>query len=609
MSDPEALALNQLRHDFEQYCARFVKIKTAGGGASYLIFNRVQRVLWERFILPCLIAGIPIRLWILKARQRGVSTLIIAFILWLTSLNRYKEALIVADDENNAEKLFDKAKFAHKNLPKALKPMVKIDNREELHFANPDSEGEPGLESRITVQTAENSNLGRSRTIQIAHLSEYATWEELGYDLDQRMISLKACVHDLPGTAIFVETTAKGEGRFKEEWEDPDFEVRKVFISWIAGDELRIEGDDYILPIDSDDPLYGNEAEEYEIIKKELILWYPEKNFENDLEALDHEAQCRLRWRRWAIVNKSNKKLALFQQEYPLTPDQAFATTGSGVFDQDNLNLMKKCAAPAKAFAYSNDWEEQLEILGRRHAAEAVLNAFLPKHKGALQVFEPPLPSARYVVGADSGNGIKGGDPSSVCVLRLPDLVQAASYNEIIHPDDFAYVLYALGLLYGKALLGVEINEAGGGAATLNVLQRRLFYPNLYKRQVFESSKHKQSQERFGWRTTPITKPIMRSDLQQLIEDGEIQFHCLETIKQLKQWKIYPDGEEGIKSPGHDDRAVAAMIAVQMAKTAFVKVEREKRKQPPKWSLLWWEAQMQKQGSKSRRKNFGIVLG
>lgn len=583
--------LYAIKHDFIFYAENCLHIKTKAGDLIPFKLNRAQRVMWENYLLPDIKQGKPIRYIILKARQLGITTLIQAIIYWYITLNKNRAAITIAQSQDAVENIFDKQKIFYKTMPDSLRPMRKISNRKELLFANPDDTGVLGLESRVLVQTAENPELGRSFTFQCAHLSEFGFWEGLGFEPKKRMVALNQSIPDLPGTFVFIETTAQGDGYFKSVWDDLENTYRKIFISWIAEDTYRIELNalEYFQLQDVDDGQYGNEVEEFENIKEQVIYWFPEWDINTiqGAECIDHEVMCRLAWRRKMIKDKCENDIFTFQQEYPTNPEQAFISSGSGVFDSRALSVMRKSVKQGKSFRYNNNVEEIIDLFGRKDPLSCVREAFFQHPHGHLKIYDPPHDDNYYVIGVDTSEGITGGDPSALVVLHCPDLIEVASLSAIIQPADLAYQTYCLGMLYNKALVGVEINDRGS-TAVLNVLQRRLFYRNLYWREVFDTVDITRKEKRYGWKTTSITKPIMVSDCRALIKAGEIELNNLETIGQFGKYKKFSDGRMGVNAPSHDDLAVATMIAVQMARQIHIQIDREKNT-TKKFSLKWWE--------------------
>src|SRR5262245_19978168 len=101
-ADPEAYIQRRFTElaqwDFPVWAAINVFIRTKKGQRVRLKLNRIQRRMWE-WLVEDLAARRPVRWFILKARQEGVSTFWLALFLWLTSLRENREALICAHDE------------------------------------------------------------------------------------------------------------------------------------------------------------------------------------------------------------------------------------------------------------------------------------------------------------------------------------------------------------------------------------------------------------------------------------------------------------------------------------------------------------------------------
>lgn len=566
-------ALDQLRRNFELYCRTVLKIKTKAGRLIPFVWNRAQKH-FARYLIRKLVAGEPIRCIILKARQLGFSTLISAFFYWIESMNPYRGALVVCHDLDSVHILFDKYKTFYKCSPEELRPMRKISNRRELYFANPDEAGTLGLESRVLVDTANNPDLGASFTLQLVHLSEFARYERLT-DVKIAMISLNQAIPNLPGTAKIIETTAQGAGYFKDMW-DEENEYDKFFISWVADDTYSLRGpSDYFELSESEDARYGDEIRESALVRDQLLFWYPEvaTKDETGLKWLEGETLSRLRWRRWCIDNNCEKDKIKFRQEYPTCFSDAFAVTGSGVFDQTRLAEIRKGLIDfygknkdaISGFSYSTKASAE-----RTHNRTWWNRSFYRSAHGRLRVFEPPRNGFYYVIGADVADGLLfDGDNSAASVLRCPDLKQVAQWAAPIEPDEFADLLYALGMLYNKALMGVEIE--GPGRATILRLSKELYYPHLYWREVHDDIEIKR-QTKHGWHTTSITKPILISSLQGALRDDEIQLRDMDTVVEMMEYVKRNDGTYGnppVKGK-HDDRVMSLMIALQMAKQVHV---------------------------------------
>lgn len=145
---------------------------------------------------------------ILKARQQGFSSLILAIFTFDFILKNNQRNVIVADISDNASELLDRVKFYIKSYEdtKGIKVPLKYNSKYELY-------NEVTL-SRYTIGTADNVDFGRSKTITNLHLSEAAFYN----NLDKMFSGAMQAV--VPDGRIIIETTANGYGYFKSFWDD-----------------------------------------------------------------------------------------------------------------------------------------------------------------------------------------------------------------------------------------------------------------------------------------------------------------------------------------------------------------------------------------------------
>ena len=143
---------------------------------------------------------------ILKARQMGFSSFILAaftkdFLLKPKSLN-----IVLADKADNAQDLLSRVKHYIHSYEKQNKIKVpfKYNSKYELHNGANDA--------RYIIGTAQNEEFGRSKTVTNLHLSEAAFYP----NFDKILAGA--------GTAasfgrIVIETTANGYNDFKDFWD------------------------------------------------------------------------------------------------------------------------------------------------------------------------------------------------------------------------------------------------------------------------------------------------------------------------------------------------------------------------------------------------------
>lgn len=171
---------------------------TTGQGGEKVLFkmNWAQRLLYRN-------------MWylniVLKARQLGMSTFILIFILDACLFNKNIKAGVIAHTKEDVKVLFrDKIKFAYDNLAPTIRNLItaKTDSANELVFSNGSS---------VRVGTSM-----RSGTLQILHVSEFGKICKKFPEKAREIVTGSfETVH--PGQMIFVESTAEGrEGYFYE---------------------------------------------------------------------------------------------------------------------------------------------------------------------------------------------------------------------------------------------------------------------------------------------------------------------------------------------------------------------------------------------------------
>lgn len=560
--------------DFPTWCAINVWIKTKKGQRVRFILNRPQRRMWD-WLLEDLAARRPVRWFVLKARQQGVSTFWIAFFLWLTTLRPNREALICAHKESSTYDFNNRLRAMYTQLHPALQPGLHTNRRDLVYFSSNTHERRRGaglgLESKLVFSTAQTGELGRSYNFHAVLLSEFAIWPELKIDVKSQMGGLLQVMSDDAGTIIILETTAKSHNEATEWWTDPDNGYRKVFIPHCAFDEYRskpLKYDKLKELCQSDDERYGNEMEEERLIREALPVWYPDEVAEGGEEWIVEEVRARLHWRRRTIDTKCMGDLRVFRHEYPTCPEHALTTEAKNAFDHLSLAAMeaavKEAAIPVVRARLIQDEDE--EHPNRKF--------YVAPGYGKIHFYRYPDEFQRentsFVVGADTSMGLSAGaDPSAAVALAAYSeggAEEVASFNGVIAPEDFAEILNWLGRFYSfslgeGALLGVEHNEEGG-AVVNHLLQKRWRYPRLYyPKDMFTGKPKRQGVP--GFITHAHNKSGLITFLAEDIRNHAILFRSPKLIEQLRSYQQLPNGKYG-PAPGSkhkDDFVSAAMIA------------------------------------------------
>lgn len=143
----------------------------------------------------------------LKARQEGISAFELACFTGDFILDENSTSVVVADNADNAQGLLERVKWYIDSYERKnnIKVPLKYNSKYELHNA--------ANNAKYIIGTAQNVEVGRSRTIKNAHLSEglfYPHFNKLLASLLQSVV---------PGGKVMIESTANGFNEGKDFWD------------------------------------------------------------------------------------------------------------------------------------------------------------------------------------------------------------------------------------------------------------------------------------------------------------------------------------------------------------------------------------------------------
>ena len=503
-------------------------IQNKGGKLVPLRFNWAQQRLY-REIERQRAAGRPVRIIILKARQVGFSTAVAALFYERSARYPNINSMIVAHKAEASQNIFAKTKLFYETSPAAARPMKKASNSRELIFENPskntaEKEANPGLRSRIRIETAGARDAGRSATIHNLHLSELAFWPHAA----ETMLSLMQAVPHDKNSMVIIESTARGVGgEFYEQWQRAvrgESEFVPLFFPWW-------EHEEYMLPDQGEEEEWDDEelalAEEYKLSPEQL------------------------RWRRWCISANCGGDPERFCQEYPACADEAFWVSGRPVFAPRPL-AAAYAAAEQPVFSGEVVWKPGKE--GQQVETEE-------RRQGNLLIYQQPRPGGDYWIGIDSSSGTRGGDYSAMAVVDRGQMEPVAYWHGAIDPDLLGEVAVRLAIYFNRAMLAPELNNQG--IAVINAI-RRLHYPRLYRRRSVNRTEELLSCE-FGFHTNSHTKPLIISNLARYIRENAGRLRDRETIGECISYMWDDKGSTNARAGCHDDRVMALAIALWTA--------------------------------------------
>lgn len=531
----------------------------------------------------------------LKARQLGISTIMLAIDLFWMNMHPGTKGALITDSEENKEVFRDTIEryleVMKELYPGFLSPVVKH-NRTMLRLENGSR-----LEYLVAGQK-KKSTLGTSRGLNFVHATEISKWGG-GEGLD----SLQAALSDTHPNRLYVyESTAHGFNHFRQMWtsaKEDKHTQRAFFIGWWAHDDYRIEKSDPRYAEHMMDPPTPEEIEKQALVNEQY-------GARVTLE--------QLAWYRWRARNRSYNEGAM-EEEFPWHEEEAFVVTGKHFFParklgEDARRVLDGKSVLFKAYRYilgeqfTGTELDLLDMQQVRHAGEA-----------HLRVWQEPMPKGVYVIGLDPAYGRNDHqDRHAISVWRCfsDRLVQVAEYAT---PDpetwQVIWVLAHLASLYRDCYINIEV---GGPGTTvfqgLKQVRQMLRHAAAQKGEpmapkgftdalngarwyMYHRPDSMGSGYAYGWKTTLDNKMHIMNQYRDFYQLGNLMVRSGPLLQEMQL--IVQDGAEiEAYGKGKDDRVFAAALAIEgwvkwrrpqlqaMGHTyALVKAAEDKKELPP----------------------------
>lgn len=435
-----------------------------------------------------------------KARQEGVSSYFLARYTAVCLTRDNAQCVVISHDAISTQRMLAKVHYFLNNI-QGPAPCIKNASKNEIVFEK--------TGSVFYIGTAGSRKFGRGDTISHLHCSEYAYWPNPAE-------LLAGLFQAVPKSGeIAIESTGNGVGN--------DYHRRVMranagrsrfrchFLPWHIFPEYQ-----YDLSSDVAEQLMANLDED---------LGEPELVEKFRLTA------GQLAWRRDKL-EEMDYDFSKFRQEYPMTLDECFQSSGHSVFSMVNYNPTPK-------------WKRESSGL-----------YILDGH---------PEPDKTYVVGADPSGGT-GRDDAAAEVFCVETGEQVAEYtNDICAPDTFAHKIAALGRRFGKALLSVESNNHG--LVTLKELRGGINAPAIYPHELIHRAyksprnSHDDSIIQQGVSTTSRSRPLMIGLLRKAL-CSTLTIHSSTLRDQLSTFIETESGKLEAEAGCKDDCVLASAMAV-----------------------------------------------
>lgn len=569
------------RHDFPFWAATYVWIKNKGGGEDVLFrLTKPQRRFIERLEKKRL-AGQPIRLILLKARQWGGSTTSQIYMAWLQLVHRVGlNSLIIAHQTSGSDEIRDMFNRMLDRYPVGM--LYEIGTRYDDNEAKLVSVGMSGLihavpqrNCKIKIGTAKNPDSCRGGDYNLVHCSEVGIWEKTEKKSPEDIVR-SACSGVLykPYTMIVYESTANGTGNFFQieyaaaKRGESQFEA--MFVSWF---DIEL----YSLDFDSQEEkyrfalrLYENRNNENANSNREesgrYLYWLWSKGA--TLEAIN-----------WYIRERAKaNEHAIMASEYPSDDVEAFVHSGTRVFDKYRVEALKPtCKPPLHIGDVYADYDEGKKALQNLR--------FREDHQGLLWVWAHPeidpeeKVTNRYLTVVDVGGRSAKADWSVIVVFdRLfmaeggKPVVVAQWYGHI-DIDLLAWKAAQIAAYYDNSLLVIESNtlethdkerNVDGDQSQFILNQVKDVYPNLYERKQSEEAIVEGAPKRYGFHTNVSTKPMIISTLVKVIREGLYIERDERCLAEYNFYEKRQNGSFGAITGEHDDLLMTRAIGLHI---------------------------------------------
>ena len=482
---------------------------------------------------------------ILKGRQLGITTISLALDLYWHYINAGLNGTLVTDTEENRDMFRGTLGSYMDGLPKEFKIPILAHNRNSLALKN---------RSRIFYQVAglrAKGSLGRGKGITFLHGTETSSWGD-----EEGLASLLASLAETNPKRLYIfESTARGFNMFHDMYVTAKRArtQKAIFCGWWRNEFYSAAPDTDVYKVYWDGKLTPEEKEWTRDIKK---LY----NFEINSR--------QMAWWRWKML-EGIKDDSLMYQEFPPTEDYAFVMTGTSFFSNarctDAMKIAKKIDCDHYRYAMGVNFQDTEVIKSTERLS-------------TLKVWEEPIDTAYYVIGADPAYGSSDwADRFCIQVFRCysDGMEQVAEFaTSELNTYQFAWVISHLAGAYKNSTLNLEVN--GPGQAVLNEIK------NLRRQAASMGNAMGKSlmdvygsmsnyiwrrndtmgglSNSLGWLTTAATKERMMNYTKDLFERQMLDVYSVDAIEEMKT--IIRDGAS-IEASGRnkDDRVMAMALA------------------------------------------------
>lgn len=572
----------------------------------------LQRRVWRHY-QHCRDADTPFRAVMCKVRRGGGSTGMEA-ILYVHAHNYNSRLGAVGTDETVSHNMYDFISTFDQfdDFPGWPKAHKKLDGIGTIDWPNG---------STWEKYTAANPEAARSAGLQGYHATEVGRWPEGGaMDAKETLKSMLGAVPKRGFTVAGEESTAQGAagafyGRWQSarwptheelgcesgdeywrKWEDEtpqnlidigaSLQFVRIFAAWFEDDENR-------LPVTATDIAYierNLDEKERALIERYEVTGPHGQLCIGDSVTIATKWE-QLAWRRSVIESEFEGDVEGFEQEYPSSPKEAFASSGRHSFNVKGCAHMMNVAKSSHA---------ETGVLSEQHDGTVVFTR-TDVGEAWLHVWELPKAGHRYIDGTDTMSGAEQVEGSAKHDYHASVILRAAFIDDdgikhphrtaaaiapksVTEPDVLTHQVDLLSRWYGRCLVVPEVNNTGYAFLT----NAKRLGMNLFRRERVDRPTSELT-EQVGWMTDDKTRPQLISAMQAAIRananpdtrgDGlecnsyTLASECATMVRNAK-------GKD-VAAPGAwDDHVMAcAMALANISGATYFSGHRRRKRQP-----------------------------
>lgn len=562
--------------DAEYFVTRYARIRNVEERIIRVEFRKAQRI-FLRMLARYDDRQIAIQMFILKARQVGISTIVAQFFLHRILFRSNTHAIMASAQVGQSEKLGMMIETTWQRLPFWLPPPKTSTKDKEPRWANG---------SAMSVQAgSQNVGIAQGSTPTCIHLSEIGDYTTPKKTIEE---GLFPAAHQTASLFFVLEGTGSTASPWqKEKWKfysENDARFKTLFIPPACADDIYPH-EDWLKahPV----PDLWTPMLETQRMARRCELFVRSTDYLADYLGTAWEMDRRYKWY-WefgykeAVASHSEKT---YVSQNAVVPDDAFQSKWDPVFSDETIEvvtterektyrayavtgktiLIGQDNAPYEPPAEAIDWKaERIPLRWEANDGNAYEWELIPLLSfddasdescfDKLLVFEEPRPGAEYAEGVDTadGLGMPNEDRFSLTVHRkgtgIHRDVQCASFTSIrVNSAQAARVAAAVAAYYttdgygtitsanpmGMRFIIEQIRKAG------DECQLQLKLMGFYDHHIMHFYDNKGSIDpnkgtKEGWRTSKWSRPIVLNRFVSAVVTGWFKPNDPILIRQLK---------------------------------------------------------------------------